>query len=106
MSLEISEAERRGQHVISVSGEVDLYTSPTLRQALLSAIERWRRVGVDLSRVAYMDSSGVATLVEGYKLAQASDHQMSILQPSEQVLKVLKLARLDSIFTIEVDSAT
>ncbi|HEO70728.1 MAG TPA: anti-sigma factor antagonist [Candidatus Hydrogenedentes bacterium] len=102
MALEIEQSERQGYWVIRVAGEVDLYTSPELRAAIVKSIPRIQceAVAVDLSNVAYMDSSGVATLVEGLKMAHERKLRFHIAMPSAAVLKVLQLARLDSVFPI------
>lgn len=100
MGLEI-EVIRRGEwRILSVRGEVDLNSSPDLRSVLLAAVKQEGPVGVDLSGASYMDSSGVATLVEGLKSASERNQIFSLIQPSGAVMKVLELARLDSLFDI------
>ena len=87
---------------IEVQGEVDLYTSPDLRAAIIKAIPAAAaRVEIGLSGVEYMDSSGVATLVEGFKSARENSKSFVLVQPSSSVMKVLELARLDSVFEID-----
>jgi anti-sigma B factor antagonist len=100
MALEVTESDRDGMRVIHVCGDVDLNTSPTLRTAILAALDGGRNVGVDLSKAEYMDSSGVATLVEGLKSSKHSGQAICLIDPSQPVLKVLQLARLDSLFEI------
>ena len=56
-----------------------------------------------LASVGYMDSSGVATLVEGLRAAKNSGKAFMLQMPSQSVMKVLQLARLDTIFTIMLD---
>jgi len=101
MELEIETIERDGACVVVVEGEVDLNTSPKLRTVLTKQVPRnVRAVEVDLQAVPYMDSSGVATLIEGLRAAVSSDAEFALVAPSPAVLKVLKLSRLDSVFTI------
>lgn len=88
--------------VIIVEGDVDLYSSPELRSAVLDAVPRAAAgVEVHLGGVTYMDSSGVATLVEGLRSAKGHDIPFTLLEPSTAVMKVLELARLDSIFKVK-----
>jgi len=102
MALELDSMEVDGNCVIKANGEVDLYSSPRLREALLKAIPKTQRaIGVDLSQVSYMDSSGVATLVEGLKACGKNDKTFALLTPSQSVMKVLQLSRLDSVFSIQ-----
>lgn len=102
MGLKIEQIAGGDGTRIAVRGEVDLYTSPDLRSALMKAVPAAEsRVEVDLSGVEYMDSSGVATLVEGFKSARENSKAFVLFKPSTAVMKVLELARLDSVFDIE-----
>jgi anti-sigma B factor antagonist len=88
--------------VIQVEGEVDMASSPVLREKILSSLEAPDgTVAVDLSRVTYMDSSGVATLVEGLRASQRSGGGFVILSPSRPVQEVFKLTKLCTVFTIK-----
>lgn len=101
MSLEIEKQGGAGSWVIAVRGEVDLYSSPDLRTAITKAMPKsGGSVTVNLSGVPYMDSSGVATLVEGYRSALETGTQFVLAAPSQAVMKVLQLSRLDTVFTI------
>ncbi len=98
-SLSIEKQECEGGCRITVSGEVDLSSSPALREAILKASPKGGGlVAIDLSGVSYMDSSGVATLVEGLK--STGQGSFCLLAPSAAVMKVLQLSRLDSVFDI------
>ena len=101
MALDIETTEHDGGWLIKVKGEVDLYASPELRVEILKTIPKTNRtLGVDLSQVEYMDSSGVATLVEGLKLAGKNNTAFALVAPSQAVMKVLELSKLDSVFDI------
>ncbi len=100
MALTITTSEDGGMRVIHAQGEVDLYTSPDLRKAILDALRSTKDVRLDLQRVEYMDSSGVATLVEGLKTAGKSQRRFQLFAPSVSVTKVLQLSRLDTVFEI------
>lgn len=100
MALDLSQAEQDGHSIVLAKGEIDLYSSPQLRDAILKACKASKgKVGVNLSEVAYMDSSGVATLVEGLQAA-GGPASFLLVAPSQSVMKVLQLSRLDSVFTI------
>jgi len=102
MALEVKVEQAGGTHTIRAQGEVDLSTSPKLREAILGAMAgSAERVAVDLSGVQYMDSSGVATLVEGLKKGREKGRAFVLQHPSAPVMKVLQLSRLDSVFEIE-----
>ena len=101
MTLIIETQKSPQSSIIKVEGEVDLYTSPKLRSEILNAVlAAEAEVLIDLSEVEYMDSSGVATLVEGFKGARENAKTFKLIAPSQAVMKVLELAKLDSIFEI------
>jgi anti-sigma B factor antagonist len=92
--------------VVAPSGEVDLSRSPKLRNALRDAqSSRPKRVVIDLSDVEYMDSSGVATLVEAYQVARRNGSKMVLCGLMDRVKSIFEIAKLDSVFTITADRA-
>jgi anti-sigma B factor antagonist len=101
MGLQIDQSRYDGTTILTVRGEVDLSTSPDLRTAIMSAVPGAPDgLELDLAGVAYMDSSGVATLVEGFRRAREHGTRFILAQPSPPVMKVLELTRLDTIFEI------
>jgi len=93
--------DREGMRIIAPRGEVDLSTAPELRRILLEAIAgAGGPVGVDLGGVRYMDSSGVAVLIEGLQASRRRRLRYVLLAPSKQVRNVLSLTRLDGVFEI------
>ena len=91
--------------VVALSGDVDLESSPRVRSALLDCVSTRSAVVVDMSAVSYIDSSGVASLVEAFQTARKSDTRFVLAQVSEAAMRVLELARLDRVFTIVDDVA-
>jgi anti-sigma B factor antagonist len=103
-SLSIDIEPYDGGVVLRPHGNVDLASSPDLRTALREAIDRKPdKTIIELSGVAYMDSSGVATLVEALQLARRGGGQLVLCSLSERVHSIFQIARLDSIFTIVAD---
>ena len=88
--------------VIDIKGQVDLHTSPRMRSAILEGINRKEvsKVAVNLGGVSYIDSSGVATLVEGLRLARTRNCRFVLFGLRKETNEVLVLARLDRIFEI------
>ena len=91
--------------VISLTGEVDMHCSPKARQQILDHLNANRSVLVDLSAVEYIDSSGIASLVEGLRVAKTNRLQFGLVGVSKPAMQVLELAKLDKVFPIH-DSAT
>lgn len=94
--------ERSGKAVlIRAEGDIDLYSSPKLREAIIESVRTKRTpIVVNLSKVTYIDSSGVATLIEGFQLSKEYDGVVRLVGLNERVSEVFKLARLHQVFEI------
>ena len=86
--------------IIEFEGEVDLEQSPKARKVLLGALEERRPIYVDLCRVSYIDSSGIACLVEAFQGAKRKEVTFELVNVSDSALRVFELARLDRVFVI------
>ena len=86
--------------VVMLTGDVDLYRTPDARRIILSCIAGKNPVLVDLSAVNYIDSSGVASLVEGYQAARKQNTLFALVGVSAAAMNVLRLASLDRVFPI------
>jgi len=89
-----------GTTVVLLSGDVDLQHSPRLRKTLMELMFDRRPVVIDMSAVSYIDSSGIASLVEAYQMARRNSGRFTLASVSPPALRVLQLARLDKVFTI------
>ncbi len=104
MASNLSEAQN--QDVVRLAGSVDLEHSPEIRQTLLDAVAARVDVFVDLSEVTYIDSSGIACLVEALQAARNHSADLGLVAVSRQAMRVLELARLDMVFSIHDDLAS
>ena len=85
--------------VIELVGDVDLYNAPQLQEAIRELLASGQhRILVDLSRVEYIDSSGLGTLVGGLRRAREQDGDLTIRDASPRVRKVLTVTGLHKIF--------
>jgi anti-sigma B factor antagonist len=98
--MEHSIREEGGAVIAAFSGDVDLEHSPKTREVLLSCVAQGRKVLVDLSGVSYIDSSGVASLVEAFQRAKKAGVEFALVSVNAPARRVLELARLDKVFTI------
>ena len=90
-----------GQYVISLSGEVDLYTAPEFKQQLLEVIEQGGRdVIVDLSNTTFIDSTTLGVLVGGVKRLRTNEGQLSLVCSDRNITKIFEITGLDRVFTI------
>ncbi len=95
--------EDRGFAIVRLTGDVDLSCSPEARKTILDSLDSSHDTVVDLSQVSYIDSSGVASLVEGYQTAKKKNLKFGLIGVSGPALSVLELARLDKVFPIYAD---
>ncbi|MFQ5785538.1 MAG: STAS domain-containing protein [Alphaproteobacteria bacterium] len=93
-------SETQGKLVVSLAGDIDLERSAAVRKLLLDCVERDRDVLVDLSAVDYIDSSGIANLIEAFQASKQRGTGFGLIAVSEQAMRVLELARLNKVFTI------
>ena len=88
--------------IFDISGDIDLATSPELRKALLREIRELRRprVVVNLAEVRYMDSSGVASLIEGLKASREIGSRFVLFGLNATLRHVFHLSKLTTFFEI------
>lgn len=99
--LDVSIDTTPGATIIRPKGDVDLSTSKELQHALKEAIgAKPAKLAVDLGDVPYMDSSGVATLVEAMQLSRKQDAPLVLFAMQDKVRSIFEIARLDRVFTI------
>lgn len=89
--------------IVALSGDIDLESSPKVRSVLLESVGARRGVLVEMSAVSYIDSSGVASLVEAYQSARRAKTPFALVAVSETAMRVLELARLDQVFAIHAN---
>ena len=92
--------------VVTPDGDVDMSTSPEVRSAMAPLFERGTaRVIVDLSKVPYMDSSGIATLIEGLQLSHKGKLRFTLAGMNPSVEAAFDLAHLKDVFELFPDVA-
>jgi anti-sigma B factor antagonist len=101
--MEISIVEEGDIVVVTLKGDIDLEHSNRMRQCLLDILADAQAVIVDLGGIEMIDSSGIASLLEGFQEARKKGKHFVLAQVGEPVMRVLKLARLDTVFQITDD---
>ena len=89
-----------GRATVFLTGEIDLDKSPAARAVLLECLSNHSAIFVNMSAVSYIDSSGVASLVEALQIARSKEVEFHLCEVSEATQKVLALARLNKVFSI------
>lgn len=108
MDLNISTEERAGVAIIALDGELDVYTAPRLRDAIVALDaggQAW--VVMDLERCEYYDSTGLGVIVGALKRARARGGDIALVVTSERMLKPLRTSGLIKVFAVRdsVDEA-
>jgi len=89
------------RYVISLAGEVDLYTAPEFKQQLLDVIGKGAKdVIVDFSDTTFIDSTTLGVLVGGVKRLRQNDGQLSLVCDDRNITKIFEITGLDRVFTI------
>ena len=97
--MEIKITNREGARIIELSGDIDMYTSPELRTQLLSLIaQKTPIIMVDLASVTYIDSSGIATFVEGLKGMMPYSGRLKFFGIPARVKEIFNFSKLDKVF--------
>jgi anti-sigma B factor antagonist len=96
-----SEQAGNGVHVISLTGEVDLYTAPDFKQELLRTIgEGAKHVVVDFTDTTFIDSTTLGVLVGGVKRLRPAGGQLSLVCSDRNITKIFEITGLDRVFAI------
>ena len=102
MNFDIKTEQLSGDaYVISLTGEVDLYTAPEFKQQLLEVIgQGGKEVVVDFSGTTFIDSTTLGVLVGGVKRLRTNDGQLSLVCSDRNITKIFEITGLDKVFTI------
>lgn len=88
-------------NVLPLDGEIDLHVSPTIAASLKSmTADKPKQLVVDLSRVTYIDSSGLAVLIEAMQNVNGYGGKFALAGLQEAVRPIFEIARLDQVFRI------
>lgn len=90
-----------GVTVIAVSGEIDVYTAPKLREKLMGLVEAGSyQLVVDMEGVEFLDSTGLGVLVGGLKRVRAQDGWIDLVCTQSRILRIFKITGLNKVFSI------
>jgi anti-sigma B factor antagonist len=100
-SAVVSSGHEAGWWVVSVAGEIDVHSGPSLREHLLRALANGERdLIVDLSGVSFLDSSGLGVLVTAHKRARAAGGMLRLASCQPAVATIFQITALDRAFSI------
>ena len=108
MDLELETTKHDHTTVLTVRGEIDVYTAPRLRQAIVDLVDAGSTsIVVDMEKVDFLDSTGLGVLVEGLKRVRTRGGDLSIVVTQDKILKIFEITGLNKAFALHssVDEA-
>lgn len=100
MELAVTKQGVQGVPVVAVSGEVDVYAAPALRDGLTDLLQDGSSVIADLTDVGFLDSTGLGALVAARTAAGNRGAALLLVCTHERILKLFTITGLDGVFTI------
>ncbi|MGP4066888.1 STAS domain-containing protein [Oceanobacillus sp. M65] len=101
MNLVIDVVEENNKSVVNLSGEIDAYTAPNLKESLLPLTQKeGNTVEVDLGNVNYMDSTGLGVFISALKSTKENGSEMKLVNIQDRVLRLFKITGLDEIMDL------
>jgi anti-sigma B factor antagonist len=99
--LELEVDKKENYSILKIKGDVDLYSSPQVRKQIIPLVSKKNaNLLVNFAEVTYMDSSGVATLVEALQLTTRNGGKLRLFNLGQSIKDVFELSRLDRVFEI------
>ena len=101
MDLTLATREVDDRIVVEVSGEIDVYTAPKLRDKITELVgDEVYDIVIDLEGVEFLDSTGLGVLVGGLKKVRAHDGSLSLVCTQDRLLKIFQITGLSKVFAI------
>jgi anti-sigma B factor antagonist len=101
VNLELETDKRGDRSVVTLRGEIDVYTAPRLRQALIDLVEGGAtQIVVDMSSVDFLDSTGLGVLVGGLKRVKSNDGELRLVVTQDRIMKIFDITGLAKVFPI------
>lgn len=98
--LLVKDRELKNFILFEIQGEINMFTSPVVRDKLIQYYNGNKGIIIDLSEVYFMDSSGVATLVEGLSWSKKKNKEFILIGLGLNIYNALSLTKLENIFNI------
>ena len=101
VDLKLGHYSKDGIEVVTVEGEIDIYTAPRLRELLIDlAGKNSYQLIVNLDKVGFLDSTGLGVLVGGLKRVRPHDGSLDLVCTRERILKIFRITGLTKVFGI------
>ena len=98
--MTLSRRKSDNTSIVDIAGDLDLKGSPALRKLLFEALTESPKVVINLSEIRYMDSSGIAVMIEALKNSQKLNREFAMFGMNARVREVFKLTRVLPLFQV------
>ncbi len=101
VDLSLDDRTEGDRTIVSVGGEIDVYTAPKLREKLIDLVSAGQyHLVVDMENVEFLDSTGLGVLVGGLKRVRAHEGSLRLVCTQERILKIFRITGLTKVFSI------
>jgi anti-sigma B factor antagonist len=101
VDLSLTTSTEGDRTIVTVGGEIDVYTAPKLREQLVDLVNSGQyHLVVDMEGVEFLDSTGLGVLVGGLKRVRAHDGSLRLVCTQERILKIFRITGLTKVFPI------
>ncbi len=99
--MNITQSQINGYTAIAIEGEVDLNSSPQLRKVFSDLSDKGsQKIIINFAKVSYIDSSGLATLIEMMQRQKKGEGKMLLVHMSDKIKSLFEITKLDKLFAI------
>ncbi len=106
MDLSLETRQAGDRIIVTVGGEIDVYTAPKLRDKITELVNAGHHtLVVDMEKVEFLDSTGLGVLVGGLKKVRAQDGSMELVCSQDRLLEIFRITGLAKVFTIHESEA-
>jgi anti-sigma B factor antagonist len=101
MNLDLDISTQGDTSIVTLVGEIDVYTAPRLRQALIDLVSQGATdIVVDMDRVDFLDSTGLGVLVGGLKRVKSAEGDLRLVVTQDRIMKIFDITGLSKEFPI------
>jgi anti-sigma B factor antagonist len=101
VNLDVETSARDDVSIVTLRGEIDVYTAPRLRQTLIDLVDAGRtNIVVDMEKVDFLDSTGLGVLVGGLKRVKDREGSLKLVATQDRILKIFDITGLARVFPI------
>jgi anti-sigma B factor antagonist len=105
VDLTLETRDMDGRTIVSVGGEIDVYTAPKLRDMITELVaDGSYHLVIDMAGVEFLDSTGLGVLVGGLKKVRAHDGSLELVCNQDRLLKIFRITGLAKVFVIHAST--